>query len=117
MKDEKEFKEKLRTQATILMEKLGPYIERVTELAETKGLSPEEQEELQKLWQVISKARPVIELLADFFGENAYKQSVANYYHMKELAAQGNTEAQKAVEELKPLFEEALKEQIRGSES
>ena len=117
MKDNKENKEELKAEATALMKKLEPFMERTKELLKTKNHSTEELEELYRLWKVFNKVWPVLETLGNFFGENAYKQQVSAYYHIKELAARGDIKAQKAIEELKPLFEEALKERMNGSES
>jgi hypothetical protein len=58
------------------------------------------------------KITPYVSYVKDFIGENVYKKSTAIYYHAKELAAQGNVEAQKMVDDLKPLFEASLREQM-----
>lgn len=113
----KKNKEELRKQAFDLIEKIGPFMERFKELSEIKNPNAEEVNELKKLGEMAKKALPVLEQLASYFGESAYGQAVAIYYHAKELAARGDKEAQKTVDELGPLYKEALKERMQGDDS
>ncbi|WP_163713228.1 hypothetical protein [Mangrovibacterium lignilyticum] len=79
---------------------------------EKDWLSPEDEERYRKLQDVLKDVLPVIAQLRDFFDQKAYCHATAYYYHVKEKAADGDLRAKVIYDDLRPLYEQALNEQI-----
>lgn len=102
--------EEMREMAKRLSELLPPLTERIETLNAQLYRTPEEEDELKELEKYLKEILPGVEYILDFLGNKAFAQAVAIYYRAKELAANGNPEMQKIIDNLKPSFEEALRE-------
>lgn len=104
--------EEIRKAASQLAEMLPDVISYTQDLFELKNRTPEEKKEFQKMVQLMQKLVPVVSNIQDFFGERAFKQVQAYYYHIKELSEKGDQEAKKIYDDLRPLYENAISDQI-----
>lgn len=110
-----EDKELIR-KATILLQEVVPaLLEVYNHLKDMSCRTPEEDQQLADIEEKLAQAYPYIDYMKNYFGDIVYKQAIAIYYHIKMKADEGNVEAQKAIKELKPLFEETLRNQIENN--
>jgi len=105
-------KEKLREIAESLNELLPPIIEKVKDYAALANRTPEEEKEFGELIALIAQSLPVLETLKDYFGTEIYKQATAFYYRVKEKAANGDRPSREIVDELAPLYQQAIIDQL-----
>jgi hypothetical protein len=109
---DKNDKEKLRELAADLAKMLLPAISRVHDFAAMSYRTPDEEKQYQELMNLIKQAAPILGLMKDFFGNEAYRASVAWYFSVKEAAEKGDARAQEIVNELAPLYQQALFDQL-----
>ena len=113
--DENLDKEKLREIAEKLNELLPPIIEKIKDYAALANRTPDEEKEFGELVALLAQSLPVIETLKDYFGSEINKQATAFYYHVKEKAAKGDQRSQEIVDELAPLYQQALFDQLSNN--
>ena len=105
-------KEKLREVATGLAKLMPQIISQIRDYAAMNPRTPEEEKQYQKLLKIVEESLPVIAMLEDFFGSEAYRASVAWYYSVKEAAGHGNSKAREIVDELAPLYQQSIIDQL-----
>jgi len=105
-------KEKLRVVAAELAKLMLQIISQVCDYAALNYRTPEEEKQYQELLKLMKKLLPAITQLKDFFGNEAYRTSVAWYYSVKKAAEQGNSKAREIVDELAPLYQQAIIDQL-----
>lgn len=76
----------------------------VNTLTQKKRRSPEEEEQLKETTALIIKLKQYVEDARLVLNDKLYRQTVAFYFHVKNLAEQGDKEAEKLYHELKPLY-------------
>lgn len=105
-------KEKLREVAAGLAKLMPQIISQVRDYAALNYRTPEEEKQYQELLKLVKESLPVITLLKDFFGSEAYRSTVGWYYSVKEAAEQGNSKAREIVDELAPLYQQSIIDQL-----
>ena len=119
-KMQQDFAEKLKGTRDFLKdkEKVKLVIEKVEELYRMvepitikvrahEKLTDEEKEKFHTVAAMILKVKDSFEDMQLILGHNLGIQADAYYFHVKKLAEEGNDEAKKVYEELKPLYEKA----------
>lgn len=97
---------------TLLSENLLP---RFKELAALTDLNEEEMEEFNQLRSTLEEITPTVQLAFQILGTKLTNTSSDLFFHFRSLAMQGNEEAQKAYEELQPLYQDMMKEGLDGN--
>lgn len=105
-------KEKLREIAAGLAKLMPQIISQVRDYAALNYRTPEEEKQYLELLKLIKESAPILTLLKDFFGSEAYRATAAWYYSVKEAAEQGNPKAREIVDELTPLYHQAIIDQM-----
>ena len=113
--DENQDKEKLREIAQSLGKLLPLIIEKIKDYAALANRTPDEEKEFGELVGILAQSLPVIETLKDYFGSEIDKQATAFYCHVKEKAAKGDRRSQEIVDELAPLYQQALFNQLNNN--
>jgi len=98
-------KEELDKQFNILREKLDPILEK-------EDKTPEEPAFLDEVYPTMLAILKSIQDMKLILGESIMRQSNAFYHEVKKLAAEGNEEAKKIHENLKPAYEAMLSERM-----
>ena len=98
------------------IDKYLPQIEdAVTKLTQKKERTEEEEGQLKQLADMVLKVKQYMEDAQLVLGDKLYRQSVAYYFHVKELSEKGNEEAKKVYEHLKPLYDAGLLKDLNGN--
>ena len=108
-------REDMEEAVKLIKENVPILIERFLYISNLPQRTPEEDKEFLEISETVLKLLPYIDHMKSTLFERIYKRSVGIYYAIKESADKGNAESQKVVEELKPLFEQALREDINLS--
>lgn len=95
-----------------LLDLVQPVIDQAIHLEHLSYRTPDEEEQLKEMRQLLQKVLPVVSRVKNYFGEKAFKQAQAYYYHVKELADEGDSEAKKIYDDLRPLYEDIIRDQI-----
>lgn len=115
-RDEERFEEHLKKARSLTkedMEKLKEHMEAITELAlKLKAKSSLTGEEAALLERIKKMAKETAENINDIqlvLGESTRRQAYAYYLHVKKLAEEGNPDAIKVYEDLKPDYQASLR--------
>ena len=103
---------KLQKALADLEKSLKPVCEKIRDFQSLDYRTPDEEKELEKLLLIVEEAMPVISNAAGIFGNRAFVAAVAYYNSVKQHAEKGDPLAQKILNELAPLYEQALLSQI-----
>ena len=91
------------------IDKYMPIIEdAVTKLTQKKEHTEQEEDLLKRFADMVLKIKQYTEDAQLVLGDKLYRQSVAYYFHVKELGEKGNEEAKKIYEDLKPQYDAGL---------
>ncbi len=118
-KDEERFQEHLKKARSLTKEdmaKLMEQMETITKTALKLKAKPSLTEEEAALLERIKKmAKETAENISDIrlvLGESTRRQAYAYYMHIKKLAEEGNADAIKIYEDLKPGYQASLRSDI-----
>jgi hypothetical protein len=104
-----EIREEMTKLATLLSKEIIPRYE---ELSKLKSLDEEEKKEMEQILEVIKKVKPVLDFYRQILAESLVHGSNDIFFRFRELSLQGNEYAKKAYEELRPLYEDFMKENL-----
>lgn len=109
---EKKFQENLKSirkfmaeDNGVLDEQIAILVKTLTKMLENPDKSPED---IAALNEIRTQLQPLIQTFQDMqliLHENLVRQTTTFYHEMKKLAAEGNEDAKKVYEELKPAYE------------
>ncbi len=102
----------MHEEMTKLITLLSEVIPRYEELCKQSYLDEEEKKEMKQIVEIIQKAQPVILFCQQILGESLIRGTNDIFFHFRNLSLQGNEEAKKAYEELRPLYEDFMKENL-----
>lgn len=114
----KEFARDKEAQKTIRenLEKLIPFIERLTEKARYEKLNKEEEEMAAKIVETINHVQQSLSDANLLIFNDLFAQTNAYFFHVKKLAEEGNEDARKVYEQLLPHFKKAMGEGDKSPE-
>ena len=95
-----------------LLSSMEVLINEAKELAAKPSLTEEEAVMLIRIKKAISDATENTKALLGVLDESLLRRAYAYYQHIKQLAEQGNPEALKIYEELKPSYQASLKSNL-----
>ncbi len=117
--DEKRFQENLKAvrsltekEKQILTEQMDKLLDGLQLLTSKPNLTEAEMAMLEKLKEKIPPIAEKINAMKATLDESVIRQSNAYYQHIKKLAEEGNEDAKKIYEDLKPAYQAMLKEQL-----
>lgn len=115
-KDEELFQKHLKVarsltteEKEILTTNLDLMTESAIRLAAIASPTPEEAALLDKIRKMMQEVTETLGYMKDVLGESAKRQAYAYYLHIKKLAEEGNPDAIKIYEDLKPDYQASLR--------
>jgi Ribonuclease G/E len=118
-KDEERFQEHLKKARSITKEDMDRLMEHMETIAEVAlklkskpSLTDEEAALLERIKSMIAETAQGISDSQLILGESARRQAYAYYLHVKKLAEEGNADAIKIYEDLKPGYQASLRSDI-----
>lgn len=118
-KDEEQFQQHLEKARSFTEEELDKLMTSMEVLvAAAKRLkaipAPAKKEAalLERIKKMVKEAADNIKSMQDVLGESTMRQANAYYFHIKKLAGEGNPEAIKIYENLKPGYQASLRSDI-----
>ena len=111
----KQDKDELRAIADKLGKSLLPVIEMFNHYHKMSNRTPEEEKSYQEMIRLIQEALPVLTVLKDFLGNEAFRAAEAFYFHLKQKEAEGDQNAREILRELSPLYQQSIIEQVNNN--
>jgi hypothetical protein len=118
-KDEEQFQQHLKVarsltkeEKEILTKGLDLMTESIIRLAAIPSPTAEELALLDKVKIMMLEVTETLGYMKDVLGESAKRQAYAYYLHIKKLAEEGNPDAKKVYEDLKPDYQASLRSEM-----
>jgi hypothetical protein len=95
-----------------LMKSVEVLTAKAMKLAAKPSLNDEEAALLERIKKMLSEATEHAKALQAILDESLLRQAYAYYHHIKKLAEEGNPEALKIYEDLKPGYQASIKSNL-----
>lgn len=117
--EEEQFKKNLKNVRSftdkdkeVLTSNLDKIMATLQKLSNKPELNPDELAVMAEIEMSLKTIMPKVVAMQQVLGESLVRQSNAFYLHIKQKAEEGDEEAKKVYEELKPLYQASLKSNL-----